>query len=73
VVYLKSILIGLGAAVLSVVLLAAVTTIIATRGQPSGVGAVAINGTAVLAIFVIVFAVGFAWTFRRSPGKPSSR
>jgi ABC-type Fe3+ transport system permease subunit len=65
-VYLKSILVGLGAAVLAVILMAGVGIAIAMRDQPSGVGAViGVSGHSALVVALVMFAVGFAWAFRR--------
>ena len=64
-VYVKSILVGLGAAIVSVILLVAAATVIAMRGQPPGIGAVGVSGSSVLIVGTIMFAVGFAWAFRR--------
>jgi hypothetical protein len=69
-VYVKSILVGLGAAVLSLVLLAAAAIVIGMREQPVGVGAVVgVSGSTVLIVGTIMFAVGFAWMFCRSSRK----
>jgi hypothetical protein len=67
-VYLKSILVGLGLAVLTLVLLAAAAIAIGMRAQPGGVGAVAVgvSGPTALIAGAIMFAVGFGWMFRRS-------
>ncbi len=62
--YVKSILAGLGAAVLSLVLLAAAAIVIAREKFP-GVGAVGVSGSSALIVALITFAIGFAWSFRR--------
>jgi len=75
-IYVRSILAGLAAAVLAVALLMAATIIIAMREvykQSPGLGAVAfdvnsgwVSGIGLLLGGVLVFALGFAWEFRRS-------
>jgi len=65
-VYVKSIFVGLGTAVFSVILLAAATIGIAMRAQPEGTGAVVgVSGSSALIVGTIMFAVGFAWAFCR--------
>ena len=69
-VYVKSILVGLGAAILSLVLLAAIAIVINLRqGQIAGVGAIAVPASSILILGLIMFAVGFAWMYRRSSTK----
>jgi ABC-type spermidine/putrescine transport system permease subunit II len=72
-IYIKSILVGLVAAVLSLILLVAATIFISTREQSSGLGVVVGVVGYPLLVGVIVFAVGFAWEFRRSLRKASPR
>ncbi len=65
-VYVKSILVGLGAAVLAQILLAAATLAILMRAQPPGVGAVVgVSGPSGFILALVMFSVGFAWAFRR--------
>jgi hypothetical protein len=84
-IYIKSILAGLAATVLSLALLVAATIFISMRGiykESAGLGAVAggvtfnspyISGVVLLLGGVIVFTVGFTWEFRRSLRKASTR
>jgi hypothetical protein len=74
-VYVKSILVGLGAAVLSVILMAAAALAIAMRAQSAGVGAIAVgvSGPSAIIVALIMFAVGFAWAFRRWSRKATPR
>lgn len=72
-VYLKSILVGLVAAILSVAIVIAVTMLMSLRQLASteGIGSVTFNsnwipGFVPLLIGVIAFAIGFAWKLRRS-------
>jgi hypothetical protein len=65
-IYVKSILVGLGAAILSLVLLAAIAVVISLpQGQIGGIGAIAVPASGILIVGLIMFAVGFAWMFRR--------
>jgi ABC-type spermidine/putrescine transport system permease subunit II len=63
-IYFKSILAGLGAALLSLVLLAVAAMVIAHQQFP-GIGAVSVSASSVLIVGAITFAAGFAWAFRR--------
>jgi ABC-type Fe3+ transport system permease subunit len=63
-IYVKSILVGLGAAVLSLILLAAAALVIAHEQFP-GIGAVGVSGSIVLILAGVMFTVGFIWAFRR--------
>lgn len=73
-VYVKSILVGLGAAILSQILLAAVAIMINMRELAPGIGAiVGVSGSSALIVGLIMFAVGFSWQFRRSLRKSSPR
>jgi hypothetical protein len=68
-VYVKSILVGLGAAILSLAVLAAIAIVTSMRAvdQSSGIGAVvAVSGPSTLIVVLVTFALGFAWMFRRS-------
>jgi hypothetical protein len=66
-VYVKSILAGLGAAIFSLVLLAAIAVVINLRQEQStGIGAIAVSASSILIVGLIMFAVGFIWMFRRS-------
>jgi hypothetical protein len=69
-VYVKCILVGLGAAILSLVLLAAIAVVInLPQGQIAGIGAIAVPASGILIVGLIIFAAGFAWMFRRSTRK----
>jgi hypothetical protein len=69
-VYVKSILVGLGIAILSLVLLAAIAVVInLPQGKITGVGAIAVPASGILIVGLTMFAVGFAWMFRRSTRK----
>jgi hypothetical protein len=67
-IYVKSILVGLVAAVILLVLPIGIIFVSAS--------ALAFSGSAVIGVLfagATVFAVGFAWEFRRSVRKPSPR
>jgi ABC-type Fe3+ transport system permease subunit len=69
-VYVKSILVGLGAAILSLVLLAAIAIVISLpQEQIAGIGAIAVPASGILIVSLTMFAVGFVWMFRRSSRK----
>jgi hypothetical protein len=69
-VYVKSILVGLGTAILSLVLLAAIAVVINLRQEQStGIGAIAVSASSILIVGLTTFAVGFVWMFRRSTRK----
>jgi heme/copper-type cytochrome/quinol oxidase subunit 2 len=82
-IYVKSILVGLVAAVLSLALLIAATIFASLKSeQSSGLGAVAggvdfnsnwVSGIGILFVGVIVFAAGFTWQYRRSLRRASPR
>jgi hypothetical protein len=71
-VYVKSILVGLGAAILSLVLLAAIGIVINLRQEQStGIGAIGVSASSILIVGLTMFAVGFGWMFRRSSRRSS--
>ena len=84
-IYVKSILVGFATLILSVALLLGASILKNVRDlreQASGIGAVAggitfnspwISGVDILLAGVIVFAIGFAWEFRRSQRTLSRR
>jgi len=87
-IYFKSTLVGLAAAVLAAAVLAlalpiAATILISLKSEKSsGLGAVAggvdfnsdwVSGIGILFVGVIVFASGFTWQFRRSLRRASPR
>jgi hypothetical protein len=78
-IYIKSILVGLGAAILSLALLVTATIMIGERAQPPWNGDVyqawetSIPVVRILIVCGIVFAFGFTWTFRKSPKRSSPR
>jgi hypothetical protein len=76
-VYIKSIVVGIGAAVLSMILLTIATIIINVHNQSAWDGvafdSVSFSAVGILIAGAIVFAIGFIWKFRSSSRKPSPR
>ena len=69
-VYVKSILVGLVAAILSLVLLATAGIFVARRSFPGQAQDVSVSGSSALIVGLVMFAVGYVWMFRRSSRKP---
>jgi len=68
-IYVKSMLVGLGAAVLSQILLAAAAIVIARRDFPDQASNVGVSGSSALIVGIVMFAAGFVLMFRSSSRK----